>query len=55
MIQLLRPIEAYMCPSLKRLVPKSECEGCECMIEIRNPCHRWAVKGDIGENKKIPQ
>lgn len=43
-MKLLKPVEAYECDFHKKLVPKSECEGCEYLEEIRSPWYRWGVK-----------
>ena len=43
-MKLLRPVESVECPSIKRIVPVTDCEGCECLEEIRRPWYRWLVK-----------
>jgi len=49
MTSTLKPIEAVMCPSIKRLVAVKDCEKCECVIEVRRPWRHFAVKCNIGE------
>lgn len=52
MTSTLKPIQAVICPSLKRLVAVTECENCECLIEIRRPWRHFIVKCDIGDKSE---
>ncbi len=52
MTSTLKPITAVMCPSIKRLVAVTDCEDCECMIEIRSPWQHYAVKCSYGNNSE---
>lgn len=54
MMTTLRPIQGVNCPSLKRLVAVTECEDCECLIELRRPWRGFIVKCSVeGESDSV--
>ncbi len=56
MTSYLKPVSAVNCPSLKGVVPITDCSKCECMEEIRRPWRHYAVQCNFGdENEAVYQ